>query len=311
MIKIIYVGDFMLNNVIGYVRKDGRKYEKTKESFGKIFRKIFCKVKIEYIREDVLFLIPNYKKYGKIMLKKISRQIKKYAKQNEIKELIFEENLDFIKEKFNEYYISKGKMIMKNNVLNIFQYIFRINKSNINLENAYILVNEYNKQNTYIINELVENFKTVNIITENIRKYRKLENYWYEEGVLITVSNNKRKSLKNAKYIVNIDFDKNKIMMYNINLSSIIINVSDEDIVLKSNFNGVLINNIELQIDKNKEDFVNEFYGNINKKIFLEAIIKKNIKKLEYIKKINQEYGVKIEELTGVRGKLENNEFLV
>ena len=140
MIKIIYVGDFMLNNVIGYVRKDGRKYEKTKESFGKIFRKIFCKVKIEYVGEDVLLLIPNYKKYGKIMLKKISRQIKKYAKQNEIKELIFEENLDFMKEKFNEYYISKGKMIMKNNVLNIFQYIFTMQATSITMTNTSALI---------------------------------------------------------------------------------------------------------------------------------------------------------------------------
>ena len=99
--------------------------------------------------------------------------------------------------------------------------------------------------------------------------------------------------------------------MYNINSNSIIINLSYEDIKPKSNFNGVLINNIELKIDKNKEDFINEFYGNINKKIFLETIIKKNIKELDYIKKINYNYNVKISELIGTRGRLENNEFLV
>ena len=138
-----------------------------------------------------------------------------------------------------------------------------------------------------------------------------MENYWYSKGVLITVSNNRRKSLRNAKYIINIDFDKNKILMYNINSNSIIINLIDEFISIKSNFNGVLINNIELKIDSNKECFINEFYGNINKKIFLETIIKKNDKKLEYINEINQEYNVKISGLIGVRGILENNEFLV
>ena len=64
-----------------------------------------------------------------------------------------------------------------------------------------------------------------------------------------------------------VDFDKNKIMLYNIKSNSTIINLTDENIELKSNFNGVLINNIELQIDTDKDCFINEFYGNINKKI--------------------------------------------
>ena len=100
-------------------------------------------------------------------------------------------------------------------------------------------------------------------------------------------------------------------MLYNIKSNSIIINLTDENIELKSNFNGVLINNIELQIDKDKDCFINEFYGNINKKIFIETRIKKNNRNLEYIKKISQEYSVKISELIGIRGKLENNEFLL
>ena len=284
----------MLVNRIGFVRKDNRKYEKRIEKICKFIRKIFLKVKIEYIQNDVMFLIPNYKENSKFILKIISQKIKKYVDKIGITELIFEDNLNYLRDKLDRYFISDGKLIMKKNLIGIFEYIFKINK-----------------QNTYIINELIEKFKTVNIITENIKKYRRMENYWFNEGILITVSNNKRKSLKNAKYIINIDFDKNKILMYNINSNSIIINLSYEDIKPKSNFNGVLINNIELKIDKNKEDFINEFYGNINKKIFLETIIKKNIKELDYIKKINYNYNVKISELIGTRGRLENNEFLV
>ncbi len=295
---------------IGFVRKDNRKYEKIYEKIGRIIRKVLLKVKVEYIENDIVFLIPNYKQYGKFLLKVISKQIKRNVKRANVAELIFEENMDFLKGQFNECYKSNGKLIMKENLIQIFEYIFKINNKNINLENIYVLVNEYNKLNSYIIKELIENFRTVNIVTENIRRYKRIENYWYNEGVLITVSNNKRKSLKNAKYIINIDFDKTKILMYNINPNSIIINITDDDITMKANFDGVLINNIELRIDKNKEDFVNEFYGNINKKIFLETIIKKNIKELGYIKKINQEYDVKISELIGIRGKLENNEFL-
>lgn len=301
----------MLEKIIGYVRKDNRQYESTKEKIYKVIRKIFLKVKAEYIDNDVVLLIPNYKSYSGLILGIISKQIRRKIDRIEVNELVFEENLDLVKNKFNMYCKSNGKIIMKKNLIKIFEYIFRLNNVNINLENVYILVNEYNKQNTYIINQLIEKFKTVNIITENIKRYKRMENYWYSKGVLITVSNNRRKSLRNAKYIINIDFDKNKILMYNINSNSIIINLIDEFISIKSNFNGVLINNIELKIDSNKECFINEFYGNINKKIFLETIIKKNDKRLEYINEINQEYNVKISGLIGVRGILENNEFLV
>ena len=301
----------MLEKIIGYVRKDNRQYESTKEKIYKVIRKIFLKVKAEYIDNDVVLLIPNYKRYSDLILGIISKQIRRKIDRIEVNELVFEENLDLVKNKFNMYCKSNGKIIMKKSLIKIFEYIFRLNNVNINLENVYILVNEYNKQNTYIINELIEKFKTVNIITDNIKRYKRMENYWYSKGVLITVSNNRRKSLRNAKYIINIDFDKNKILMYNINSNSIIINLIDEFISIKSNFNGVLINNIELRIDPNKECFINEFYGNINKKIFLETIIKKNDKKLEYINEINQEYNVKISGLIGVRGILENNEFLV
>lgn len=301
----------MLEKIIGYVRKDNRQYESTKEKIYKVIRKILLKVKAEYIDNDVVLLIPNYKSYSGLILGIISKQIRRKIDRIGVNELVFEENLDFVKDKFNMYCKSNGKIIMKKSLIKIFEYIFRLNNVNINLENVYILVNEYNKQNTYIINELIEKFKTVNIITENIERYKRMENYWYSKGVLITVSNNRRKSLRNAKYIINIDFDKNKILMYNINSNSIIINLVDEFISIKSNFNGVLINNIELKIDSNKECFINEFYGNINKKIFLETIIKKNDKRLEYINEINQEYNVKISGLIGVRGILENNEFLV
>ncbi len=297
--------------IIGYVRKHNRQYEKKIEVIRKIIRMIFLKVKIERIGNDVMFLLPNYKKYNKILLKIFSWQINMYAKRFNINQLIIEKDLQFPNECFRTTFKSNGKLIMRKKMMQIFEYIFSINKENINLENVYVLVNEYTKQNIYAISKLVETFKTVNIVTENLRRFRMLENSLFSKGILITVSNNKRKSLKNAKYIINIDFDKIRILMYNIKSNSIIINLADEDIKLKNNFNGVLVNNLELEVNSNKTCFINEFYGNIDVKIFLEMMIKRNIKNLEYIKEIDEEYSTKIKCLTGVRGRLENNEFLI
>jgi hypothetical protein len=158
---------------------------------------------------------------------------------------------------------------------------------------------------------LTEIFKTVNIITENVKRFKRLEDKYYEQGILITVSNNRRKSLRNAKYILNIDFDKNDFLLYNINSCSIIINISNENIDIRKGFNGILVNNLDIKINDDKEKFINEFYGNINKRLFIEALIKRSVRKLEYIEKINQEYEIKIAKLIGIRGIIENNEFLV
>lgn len=306
----MYVGDFMLNNKIMFIRKDDREYESSYERLKRKIRKIFLKVKVENIQNDVMVLIPKYRNYGYILTKILSYKIHRIIMYKKIKELVFEEKLDFIKKDFEQYCLSTGKLVMKMNIMQIFRYIFNANNSNSNLENVYLLVNEYSKQNLYIINELIESFKTVNIITENLRSYRRLENRLFREGVLITVSNNKRKSLKNAKYVINMDFDKNRILMYNIGSKSIIINIADETIVLKNGFNGVLINDIEIKISSAQDQFINEFYGRIDKKVLLELVLKNNIDKLEYIEKINQKFELKISGLIGVRGRLENNEFL-
>lgn len=297
--------------ISGFVRKDDRKYEKTFEIIIKLIRKIIIKVRIEKVFDDIIILVPRYKKYNYIFSKVISYQIKRYIKKLNITELIFEDDLEILKSIFETYSFIDEKILMRNCVVKIFNHIFNINKQNINMENVYILVNVYNKQNIYLIDQLVEIFKTVNIITENISKYRRLEERYFSQGVLITVSNNKRKSLKNCRYIINIDFDKKRILRYNIKPNSIIVNLSKENLIIEKGFDGIIINSFEVDINKDKEIFIKEFYGCINKNIFLENILKRNIDKLDFFNIINQEYYTRINALIGVRGIIQNNEFLV
>ena len=298
------------NKKVGFIRSDDRRYEKRQEKIKKKIRKILAIVKTEAIENDVIIVVPKYKKYNKLLNKIISTQINRYVEKINLMELIFENDMKFLENVISRKYISNEKYYIKNNIIKVFNYIFQINQTNINLENVYVLVNDYNKQNIELIKQLTEAFKTVNIITENIRRYKRLEDSYYKQGILITISNNKRKSLKNAKYIINIDFDKIKILMYNIYPNSVIINLSSNDIEVRKGFNGVLLNNLEIQVNEDEDCFIKEFYGNINKRVFLETLIKRNANKTEYIKKINQKFDVKIDKLIGVRGIIENNEFL-
>ncbi len=294
------------DKVMAFIRMDDRKYEKNYEKVIKIFRKIFGKVKYEKIKDGYVVLIPKYNHYGNIYNKILLNKIQYFQEKNRIDFFIIDEQLKFLMEIAKYEQAIDGKQLMKECVINILEYIFDISEKNMSLEDVYIFVNEYGKSIEKIIKELILRFKTVNVITENLRYYSRLEDKLYQDGVLITVSNNKRKSARKAKYIVNVDFTEEVLQEYNINTKSIIINLNKEKLTFNNRFDGVLVNNIEVEIDKENKNYLNEFYGRINNKIFLESRLKKGQK----IEELFSEYNIKIIELEGVRGPLHKCEFL-
>lgn len=298
------------NCKVGYIRYNDRKYEKLKEKSANIFRKIFIKVIIENIDNGIIIVIPKYKfikSTNKLVKKRIINQIKKYIKYENVEYIILEQNLKFIRKEFNQTNILNGKYLMKNIIFKLLEYIYNIKNKNIKLENIYIFVNEYTKNNIGIIEMLARKCKTVNIVTENLKYFRKLEDFLYNEGILITVSNNKRKSAKNAKMIINMDFNKDTFERYTINMNSIIINLTNEKIFFENTFRGICINNFEMNINENVRCFYKEFYGNIEESLYLESIILN--KGYKYAEDQYEENKSEISNLIGIRGKIQNNEF--
>ncbi len=231
--------------------------------------------------------------------------------ENQIDCIVFENGLEQFKDSFKDYKKLDGKYMMRRHILKIIEYIFKTSNKNMNLEDIYVFVNNYTKLNIYLIEMLVERFKTVNIITENLKYYRILENKLYEKGILITVSNNLRKGAKRAKYILNVDYTKEKFEKYNINMESIIINLTEENVFFETSFNGILVNNFEIEIDENEKVFINEYYGEINPKLYLESELLNQLQRCENEKQHIENYPLKIKFLIGVRGEINNCEFLV
>ncbi|MBR1653488.1 MAG: hypothetical protein IJ690_00825 [Clostridia bacterium] len=295
-------------SLVGYIRQDDSSYIKLRDKVKRLCEKILIIVKVEEVKNGFKISIPKYRKYNLYIQKKIKKKIRLILQKNKIDYLAVEESLDWLNSDFKEEIVLNGKYIMKNLLPDVLKYVFYINNKNMNLENLYIFVNKYTKNNIYIIKKLVTIFKTVNIITENMKYYRRLENELYKEGILITVSNNKRKSVKNAKYIVNFDFEKDRIEQYNFNLDSIVINLTNEKNILKKKTGGVLINNIELNIDKNYRHYINEFYGKINSKIFVESMLIGEKEDHSKVEKIIDEYNLKIVGVKGVRGIIQKKE---
>ena len=106
--------------------------------------------------------------------------------------------------------------------MEILEYIFEIQGKKMEQEDIYFLINK--DEDIYLenIKTLSEKFKTTNIITEELSKFQKIVENIFEEETTIYLSNNKRKSLRRAKYIVNFDYGIGEIEKYNINRTAIL-----------------------------------------------------------------------------------------
>lgn len=255
-----------------------------------------------------IILIPKYKICSKIKNKILENKIRNVLKHHDFNALVLEENLKIKMEKLDDINLLNGKYLMKNSLQDVLEYIFNCNNQNTNLENVHIFVNEYTKNNIYIIEGLTQKFKTVNIITENLKYYRRLENTLYKNGILITVSSNKRKAAKSANVIVNLDFDKENFEKYNINMNAIIVNLTNNKMFFERTFKGIIINNYELKVDIDSREFIDEFFGKINEKNYLESCLLTGKDFRGKAEEILKQYKAEIVELIGVRGKIQKSE---
>ena len=153
-----------------------------------------------------------------------------------------------------------------------------------------------------MITYIAQNVKRINIVTNHINKFRKLEEQLYNEmGIVLNISNNKNKSLLNVKLIINIDFPEEIINKYDIYNNAIIVNILNEIKVKAKKFNGINIKYYKAYIPK-------EFkMDGFSKNIIYESMIyncnyeeaRKNI--------INNK--IRISRLIGINGEISENEF--
>lgn len=154
--------------------------------------------------------------------------------------------------------------------------------------------------NKEIIIHIAKSIKRLNIITNHIEKCNKIQEYLYNEfGIMLNISNNKKRSLLKSEIIVNMDFPEELINKYRLYDDAIIININEKINLQSKRFNGININyyriNIpnEYKIQEFQDEIMYEslIYGKkyelINNKIIKDKIeINKLIGKYGTINKI-------------------------
>lgn len=228
---------------------------------------------------------------------------KKIKETDEIKEIekikgVSEQNLEENKSKTNTFSIAdlvneieQSKNIYYENSIEILNNIMKDGKKETKEQSVYLLLEQSSNLNNIKIKEMLNQYKIVYIITDNVKQYRKIEQFAEEEAEMLIILNNRKKSLSKAKYIINYDFSQEDIEKFNINRTATILNVAQNKIKIYQGFQGIVINNIRLKSEKNE-------------KFSIEYEIEKNREKInEKIK--NEEYY-----LIGENGEINKEEII-
>ena len=124
------------------------------------------------------------------------------------------------------------------------------------------------------IKQIIRQYKVANIVTNHFEKFRKIEEQILEEeGVTLAVTNNKRKSLIKSDIILNVDFPNEVINKYRIYENAIIVNLRGNVQIKSKRFNGICIENYEIEFANQEEFDEQEVF---ERKDMYESLIQKN-----------------------------------
>ena len=178
--------------------------------------------------------------------------------------------------------ISDGKWLFEILLPDITKYI--IEKKKIEKVNISILINDLADISLENIMILSKEYKSINIVTNHIEKFKKLQRSLEEdEGIIITITNNKKKSLMKSQIILNIDFPKELINKYNIKDDAIIVNVKGKVKINRKRFNGLNIHDYEIDYREDKKDSMA-----INSSYYLKDIYEMGLYKKQRISDIRE-----------------------
>lgn len=308
--------------IVGYIKKQNKPIELIDKI--KYFFKI---VKVTQCNMGYVLEIP-FKGSTDKMINKVSKIIKKLEIDNIVfsNELIYTEFSFRVINNLDKGTVCDGRKLMIYMQYDILIYILNIQNIDVNNTDVFFLIKKDNDLNLQFLSKFIENCKTVNIVTNDIARFKEVQERIYEnENILIGISNNKSKALKRARYILNVNMDENDIKKYKINRDAIIINLKNMVYYNNPGFNGININYMQISLpDEYIEQFEcinnqNEFDLTKLYEVYLmqELNIEKrklNVLKCEKVENIEEKIikqdGIKITGLIGNNGRIGENEFV-
>lgn len=204
--------------------------------------------------------------------------------------------------------ICDGRWLFKYLVVQVLEYIEKQQKKKMEEQNLAFMIDSYNEIVEFYIKYLTNKVKSLKIITEKRNKFKQIENEMFQnDGTVLTISNNKRKALKNIDIIINFEYSEEKINKFAIKDNAIIINLKEKITIISKRYRGININSYDICFSNRYLEMLEWIKKFENKEIYESYIYgKQNIYNIE--KQMIKD-NVEITELIGNRGKISKEEY--
>lgn len=174
-----------------------------------------------------------------------------------------------------------------------------------------IMTNDNSEINLKNIIRLSQKVKHMNIITNHLNKFKPIEEYLYNKlGIMITITNNKKKALKRTNIIVNLDFTEEELNKYNLPYKAIILNINNAIQIHSKKFAGINIINYKVKLPKKHMEFFDQYnmLEEFNHNMLYESILYKKDNYENILIKIKEDNS-KIECFVGRNSSIQTNEY--
>ena len=272
---------------------------------------VFNIITVKQIYNSYIFIFPfdieKAKKNGrkiKYCMNKLQKLLKKYkvhtvVLSNELKDIIKDSNLNINKKGLNSYLIKE-----------IISYILEKVNLKTELEDIYLCVKEASSICVENIYYLSNYFRSINIVTPNINNFQKIADKIEEKGILMTVTNNKKKSLRRARFIVNFDFSSEEMLKYTIYRKAVIILIKKDEFYNSLSFDGVQIKEAKIDTSAEIKSIFKKY--NLLESYSLESLYDIVLSENQNLNKVKSEMEkdeVKILKLYGKNGEISDKEY--
>lgn len=272
-------------------------------------------ITVKQLYNAYIFILPfnmsNEKKIKKCM-KKVQKLIKKYH----ITSIVFSKEIEKQLPSLNEnvpkkVHLLDGNGLMPYLIKEILEYIVQKQGEKIELLDLYFCMNEPKQIYIDNIKYLAHFFRNIHIVTPRINNFQKIvETIEEKEGTVITISNNKKKSMKRAKLIINFDFKEVEMKKYSIYRRAVIITMKSENNYENVGFEGIQIQKIEIDTSPEIKEFFSKYHllESVPLNILYESLLNKQQKFYQIRKQLSKDQ-VRVIRLYGKNGIISEKEY--
>ncbi len=221
-------------------------------------RKLFHSIQIDEKLNELEIAIPHLTEKNEL---KYGKKVNKILKKRNVSNVVLSNEI-MQKEKFCNCVSSQNNYIITGNRLYqaLTKYILQdiCNMVNIPMPtiSLAILSHEFSIENLDLVKYISKEIREVVVLSENKERFDKmLEKFFNEEGIAIRVLENKHSNISSYPFIINLDYTEEEVNKLIISKNAIVISIKNKICALRKSFNGILLNDVEIYLEKEVKDF--------------------------------------------------------